>query len=496
MTDTATAVTPPPQRRAEHVDVLVVGAGLSGIGAAARLAQEAPTRSFAVLEARATSGGTWDLFRYPGVRSDSDMFTLGYRFRPWVGDQALADGASILDYVRDTAREYDVDRHIRYDHRVVEASWDSATARWTVTVEHAGGRVHLTCDLLWACGGYYDYEAGYQPELEGLDAFAGPVLHPQHWPEDLEYAGTRVLVVGSGATAVTLVPAMLKGASAAAHVTMLQRSPTYVLSVPRRDRIAAWLRRVLPGRAAYSVTRWKNVLLSTAFYELCRRRPKLARQLIRARARKALPEGYPVDSHFRPDYDPWDQRLCLVPDGDLFEAISADRAEVVTDTIERFTPTGVRLASGRELAADIVVTATGLSILPFGGFRLVVDGVPVSLPDTMAYRALMLSGVPNFVFTVGYTNASWTLKADLVADFVCRLLAHLAAHGYRTVVPVADPDVERAPLMDFSAGYVLRSLDRLPSAGTRPPWRLRQNYLVDLRSLREGPLEDGVLRFE
>jgi cation diffusion facilitator CzcD-associated flavoprotein CzcO len=481
----------------EHVDVLIVGAGLSGIGAAARLTLSNPARGYVILEARSASGGTWDLFRYPGIRSDSDMYTLGYRFKPWRGVKSLAEGTNILAYIRETAREYDVDRHIRYDHRVTGAAWDSTTATWTVTVDHRGQPRQLTCGLLWSCGGYYDYDAGYTPAFEGVDRFRGTLVHPQHWPEGLEYAGKRVVVIGSGATAVTLVPALATAerAEAAEHVTMLQRSPTYVVSIPGTDRLAEALRRRLPARAAYAAIRWKNIMVSSAFYRLSRRRPQLVRRWIRAGTVKALPDGYDVDTHFRPRYNPWDQRVCPVPDADLFRAIRSGRVSVVTDTIETFTERGLRLASGRELEADVVVTATGLSLVPFGGFDLTVDGSSVSLPDTMAYKALMLSGVPNFVFTVGYTNASWTLKADLVAEFVSRLLTFMRERGYRSVVPLRDPSMPIEPFMDFTSGYVVRALDLLPKQGSREPWRLRQSYLRDLRTIRRGPLEDGVLEF-
>ncbi|MEO5851722.1 MAG: NAD(P)/FAD-dependent oxidoreductase [Nocardioides sp.] len=477
----------------QHVDVLIVGAGLSGIGAAAQLTREHPARSYAVLESREVSGGTWDLFRYPGVRSDSDMFTLGYRFKPWRGDKALADGPSILDYVRETAREYAVDEHIVYGHRVVAADWDSATARWTVTARTADGDVTVTAQVLWSCSGYYDYDQGFTPVLPGLDGFGGRVVHPQHWPEDLDTTGRRVVVVGSGATAVTLVPALAQ--AGAAHVTMLQRSPTYVLSLPASDPVANLLKRWLPERASYAVTRWKNVLVTSGIYQLSRRRPDTLRRFIRKQTVVRLPEGYDVDTHFKPRYDPWDQRLCLVPDGDLFTAISSGAASVVTDTIATFTEHGVRLTSGEELEADVVVTATGLNVVPFGSVDLSVDGDPVTLPDTMAYQALMLSGVPNFVFTIGYTNASWTLKADLVAEYVCRLLGHLDERGYRSFVAVPDPTVAETPLMDFEAGYVLRALHLLPKQGDREPWRLRQNYLRDVRTIRRGTLDDGVLSF-
>jgi len=475
----------------EHVDVLIIGAGLSGIGAAAQLRQRHPGRSVAVLEGRSASGGTWDLFRYPGVRSDSDMFTLGYQWRPWRGDRALADGPSILQYVRDVAREFGVEPLIRYDHRVTAASWDSATARWTVDVEHDGAPRQLTTSFLWGCSGYYDYDAGYSPEFAGTERFAGEVVHPQFWPEDLDFAGKRVVVIGSGATAVTLVPAM---AEEAAHVTMLQRSPTYVLSLPARDKLAQRLER-LPEKVAFPIVRWKSILVAMASYQLSRRRPGVLRNLIRKATLAQLPEGVDVDTHFKPTYNPWDQRLCFVPDGDLFKALRAGSASIVTDTIDTFTETGLRLTSGEELEADIVVTATGLNLKPFGGIELSVDGAEVKVGETMAYKALMLSGVPNFAFTIGYTNASWTLKADLVAEYVCRLLAHLDERGLRSVVAPADDEVGQAPFMDFSSGYVVRSLDVLPKQGDREPWRLRQNYLHDLRTIRRLPIDDGVLTF-
>jgi monooxygenase len=476
----------------EHVDVLIIGAGLSGIGAAAQLTRELPGKSYVILEGRSVSGGTWDLFRYPGIRSDSDMYTMGYRFKPWLHQESLAAGDTILDYVRETAREYDVDRHVRFDHRVVRVSWSSETSLWTVEAEHDGAPVELTASFLWSCAGYYDYDAGHRPRFTGEDDFAGPIVHPQHWPQDLDWTGKRVVVIGSGATAVTLVPAM---ADAAAHVTMLQRSPSYVMTMPQVDRIALALRRRLAARTAHRLTRWKNVTTTSLFYKLSRRSPGLVRRMIRKGAIRQLPEGYDVDTHFKPSYDPWDQRLCLVPDGDLFRAIRHGQAEVVTATIDRFDSTGIRLADGRHLDADLVVTATGLTLSPFGGIELVVDGVPIDPAKTMAYRALMLSGVPNFVFTVGYTNASWTLKADLVAEFVTRLLAHLDAHGHRSVRPVRDPRVGELPFMDFQAGYVLRALDRLPRQGDREPWQLRQDYRRDVRTIRRSELDDGVLDY-
>jgi monooxygenase len=477
----------------EHVDVLIIGAGLSGVGAAAQLTREHPGKSYLVLERRAASGGTWDLFRYPGIRSDSDMYTLGYRFKPWRADTALADGPSILDYVRETAREYDVESHIRYSHRVTRADWDSATARWSVEVETPEGPRRITTAFLWSCSGYYDYDEGYTPELPGVERYQGQLVHPQQWPEDLDYRGKRVVVIGSGATAVTLVPAMAE--SGVGHVTMLQRSPTYILSLPAVDGVARLLRRLLPERAAYVVTRWKNVGIATLVYQLSQRHPRFMRGVIRKQNSKLLPVGYDVDTHFNPRYDPWDQRLCLVPDGNLFRALQQGTAEIVTDTVDTFTETGLRLASGRELEADIVVTATGLNLMLFGGIELTVDGVKPDLREQIAYKALMLSGLPNFAFTIGYTNASWTLKADLVAEYVCRLLAHLDEHGHRSVVPVPGPEVQERPFLDFTPGYVLRSLDTLPKQGHREPWRLRQNYLHDVRTIRRGDIDDGALRF-
>jgi cation diffusion facilitator CzcD-associated flavoprotein CzcO len=477
----------------EHVDVLIVGAGLSGIGAAHQLQKAFPRRTYTILESRDAIGGTWDLFRYPGVRSDSDMMTLGYRFRPWTHEKAIADGPSILRYVRDTAAEAGIERHIRFGHRVVRASWSTEDSRWTVDAVHNGESVTLTASVLYLCSGYYHYDAGYLPEFPGIERFGGTVVHPQHWPEDLDYTGKKVVVIGSGATAVTLVPAM---ADQASHVTMLQRSPSYVMSLPGEDVIANKLRGLIGPRRAYFVARWKNVIVSTLFYQLSRRRPKVVKSLLRKAAIKQLPPGFDVDTHFKPAYNPWDQRLCLVPDGDLFSAIRHGRASVVTDQIAEFTETGLRLESGEELDADVVVTATGLRMLALGGIDLSVDGRAVELPKTMAYKGMMLSDVPNFVFTVGYTNASWTLKADLVSEYTVRLLRHMDAHGYDQFVPTNDdPTVTERPLMDFQAGYVLRSIDSFPKAGSRAPWQLGMSYAHDVVSLRHRPVDDGAMRF-
>jgi cation diffusion facilitator CzcD-associated flavoprotein CzcO len=479
----------------EHLDVLIVGAGLSGIGAAHHLQEAFPGRSYAIYEARDDLGGTWDLFRYPGIRSDSDMHTLGYRFRPWTNSKTIADGSSILEYLRQTARDGGIEGKIRFQHRVVRAEWSSEEVRWNVEAERSdtGETVTVTCGYLWVCSGYYRYDEGFTPEFEGVESFGGRIVHPQHWPEDLDYAGKRVVVIGSGATAVTLVPAM---AGEAAHVTMLQRSPTYIASLPAEDPLAGALRRVLPDRAVYSIVRWKNVLLQTAFYQLSRRRPQAVKKMVRRGVERALPAGYDIDKHFKPRYNPWDQRMCLVPDGDLFRAIRDGSASVVTDTIDIFTESGIRLDSGEELEADVIVTATGLNLLFLGGMELVVDGDAVDVPKTMTYKGMMLSGVPNCAFTVGYTNASWTLKADLTSEYVCRLLAYMDAHGYYKSVPeITDPTVTEAPLLDFTSGYVLRSLDQFPKQGSKEPWKLRQNYVFDLRSIRRGPVDDGAMQF-
>jgi cation diffusion facilitator CzcD-associated flavoprotein CzcO len=483
---------------ARHVDVLIVGAGLSGIGAACHLQRELPGKSYAVLEAREAIGGTWDLFRYPGVRSDSDMFTLGYSFRPWTDPKAIADGASILQYVRDTAREHGVEEHIRFGTRVVAAEWSTADSLWTVTAERtdtgATEPVTETWTASWVsvCSGYYRYDQGYRPAFPGEERFGGQVVHPQHWPADLDWTGKRVVVIGSGATAVTLVPSL---ADQAAHVTMLQRTPSYVVSLPGRDALAERLRRRLPDRVVYPAVRWKNVLVSMASYQLSRRRPELMKKVLAKAAAKELPADVDVATHFAPPYDPWDQRLCVVPDGDLFRVLREGRASIVTDRIAGFDETGIALASGGHLDADVVVTATGLQLLPIGGMRLAVDGRDVDLSQTVSYKGFMVSGVPNFAMTIGYTNASWTLKADLVARYVCRLLAHLDRSGYAAATPVAPPEGGTAPFIGLSAGYVQRSLAALPKQGARPPWKLYQNYIRDVLLMRRGPLEDEGIRF-
>jgi monooxygenase len=477
-----------------HVDVLIVGAGLSGIGAACHLQADAPGTSYEIVEARGASGGTWDLFRFPGVRSDSDMFTLGYPFRPWTRPEAIAGGQEILRYVRETAAAYGVDQHITYHCRVVQAEWSSQDARWTVTTEQTetGVRSERTCGFLYVCSGYYRYDQGYTPPWPGRETFAGQLVHPQEWPEDLDVTGQRVVVIGSGATAVTLVPAL---AQSAARVTMLQRSPSFVLSLPGGDPIAGLLRKVLPERQAYAAVRWKNARIATAVYHLCQKYPERARKVLRQGALKRLPAGFDLDTHFNPAYDPWDQRMCMVPDGDFFRAIKSGKADIVTDHIEAFTPAGIRLQSGAELEADVIVTATGLNLLPLGGIELTVDGQKVSVPERVAYKGMMLQDVPNMAFALGYTNASWTLKVDRVSAYVSRMVHFMAEKGYASVTPrLPSGGMETSPFIDMTSGYFERARHLLPRQGDQAPWRLRQHYFKDAALFR-GPIEAKELEF-
>ncbi|HEX7825829.1 MAG TPA: NAD(P)/FAD-dependent oxidoreductase [Mycobacterium sp.] len=482
-------------RRLDHVDVLIVGASISGIDLGHHLKTKQPGRTFAIVEGRDAIGGTWDLFRYPGIRSDADMQSFGFGFKPWTKDNSIADAHEILDYLNEAITENGLDQHLHLGHKVLRADFSSDRTRWTVTLERTsdGEQFDVTCRVLFSAAGYYDYTGGYTPHFEGREDFRGPIIHPQQWPEDIDYTGKKVVVIGSGATAVTLLPSM---ADTAGHVTMLQRSPSYVLPVPRKDPIANTLRRLLPETVAWRAARWFSINRQNVLYSFSRRYPKLMRRLIRRANAGALPEGYAVDTHFNPQYNPWDQRLCVVPDSDMFKAISSGAASVVTDRIVRFTEHGILLESGTELHADIIVTATGLNMLPFGGIALHVDGQAVDLHDHFIYKSMMVSGVPNFAFALGYTTNAWTLKVDLVADYLCRLLAHMDRHGYAAVTPVADdPTLTGRPFLDMDTAYVNRAMHLFPQQGSHGPWTVSQNYALDRARLRSGPVEDPVLKF-
>ena len=478
----------------ESIDVLIIGAGLSGIGGACHLRRSSPDRSFMILESREASGGTWDLFRYPGIRSDSDMYTFGYGFKPWSDKSSIADGHKILSYIREAAAEYDVEQHIRYQHKVVSASWSSTQSRWSVTAERGdtGKQVTISCQFIFSCSGYYDYDQGYTPEFAGIDSFKGQVIHAQHWPEQLDYQGKRVVVIGSGATAVTLVPAMSQDT---ASLVMLQRTPTYIASVPKEQPLAETLRKWLPDSWVFRLIRWKQVLFQIYLYQLSRRNPQRLRKYLLGLVRKEMGPDYDVDTHFTPDYNPWDQRLCGVPDGDLFTAIRENRAEVVTDHIDQFNKEGIHLKSGKQLDADIVVLATGLNLKFAGGVQYSVDGKVLDFAEHFIFRGMMFSGLPNMAFTVGYTNSSWTLKADLTGQYVSRLLNKMARHSYTAVTPRLTGEVEEMPLLDFDAGYVLRSRESFPKQGNRLPWKNYQNYIRDFIGLRLGRQNDDELEF-
>ena len=478
----------------EHVDVLIVGAGLSGIGAARQLQVHCPGKSFLIVEGREALGGTWDLFKYPGIRSDSDMHTMGFSFRPWTEQKVIASGSSILSYLKDTAAEYGIDKHIRYQHRVLEVRWSSADAQWTVTMQTGPAKelTTYTCQFLFMCTGYYNYDKGHTPEFAGSEKFAGTIVHPQLWPENLDYAGKQVVIIGSGATAVTLVPSMAK---TAAHVTMLQRSPTYIVARPDVDPFVEKLKRWMPATLASRIARWKNILMGMYFYHLSRSKPEKVATAIIGGAKAYLGPDYDVATHFTPSYKPWDQRMCLVPDGDLFATIRKGQASIVTDKIERFTEHGIQLASGKELPADIIVTATGLRMQLVSGVSMFVDDEKVNLSKTYNYKGTMFSGVPNFAITIGYTNASWTLKAELTSLYFCRLINYMSSHRYRSAVPRISADMGEQPLMNLTAGYVQRALGELPKQGTKRPWTLQQNYPKDVMTLRYGKVNDGALAF-
>ncbi len=489
MSTTGTGTTP------IHVDVLIVGAGISGIGAAYYLQRDQPSRSYAIVEARGAIGGTWDLFRYPGIRSDSDLHTFGYEFKPWLHEDAIADGSAIMTYLQETVEENGIGKHIRFHHAVKRISWSSERARWTTEIERSdtGEKVTYESAFLFVATGYYRYDQGYRPHFEGEERFQGRIIHPQHWPEDLDYRGKRVIVIGSGATAVTLIPAM---ADQAAHVTMLQRTPTYIMPLPKQDAIANTLRKVLPAKMAYALIRKKNIARQRWFFAFCKRFPSAARKLIRSENLKHLPRDYPVDLHFNPPYEPWDQRLCAVPDADLFHVLREGRASVVTDRIDTFTEHGIKLQSGKELEADLIITATGLNVQLFGGVEAIIDGKPFHAPEHVAFKGMMFDGVPNLAFAIGYTNASWTLKVSLLCEHFCRLLGYMSKHGYSIVVPErSEPSMATRPLLDFGAGYVKRALKDMPRQGARYPWVMSMDYASDVRALRESPVEDPNLHF-
>jgi cation diffusion facilitator CzcD-associated flavoprotein CzcO len=477
-----------------YYDVIVVGAGLSGIDAGYHLQTSCPERTYAILEGRANMGGTWDLFKYPGIRSDSDMYTLGFPFSPWKNPKAIADGPAILQYIKDTAAKFGIDKKIKFNHKVTDASWSDAEQMWTLTIASNEQVKHTTlkCNFLLMCSGYYDYENGYLPEFAGYHNFKGQIIHPQKWTHDINYENKKVVIIGSGATAVTLVPEMAKKA---AKVTMLQRTPTYILTLPSVDVVAQFLRKVLPEQTAYNIIRWKNVLIALGLYKASRRFPKAMKKLIQKGVQKELGKDYDL-KHFDPPYKPWDQRLCLVPDSDLFHAINEGKAEIVTAQIERFTEKGILLKSGQELEADMIVTATGLKVQLLGGMTVHINGELGDTGKTHAYRGVMFSDVPNFAFTVGYTNASWTLKCDLSCQFVTKVLNHMKEHNYKVVVPRFDPDMPSEPLLDFNAGYVLRALDKLPKQGSKHPWKVYQNYVRDVMALKWSGADDKYLEYK
>ena len=478
----------------EHRDVIIIGAGLSGIGAACHLTRNTPYKSYAILESREAMGGTWDLFRYPGIRSDSDMHTLGYSFKPWKHEQAIADGPAILSYIRETAQQYDIEQYIRYNQQVERVSWDSVSATWTLTLKVSGQKDSImTCSFIYSCTGYYRYDKGYTPEFTGIDSFKGEIIHPQQWPENIDYGGKKVVVIGSGATAITLVPSMAKTAG---HVTMLQRSPTYVVSRPSKDSFAAKLDRYLPDQLAYQLTRWKNVLSQMILYRMSKRRPDYIREKLIGWTQRWLGKDFDVATHFSPSYKPWDQRLCLVPNGDLFRSLRKGTSSVVTDHIDRFTELGIQLKSGKMLEADIVVTATGLELLAIGGMHIEVDGKHIDISDTVQYKGMMLSDVPNFFFATGYTNASWTLKCDLTSEYVCRLINYMDRTQQQQCVPrTGDMSFNRVMSIGLESGYIKRSIDKFPKEGAVAPWKLHQSYFLDLFQLRYGSLKSKHMEF-
>lgn len=480
------------ENKANYFDVIIVGAGLSGIGSAYWLQKKCPGKKFLMLESRDTPGGTWDLFRYPGIRSDSDMFTFGYRFKPWQNPQPISDGSAILKYLRETISENRIDEKIRYGHKVTGANWSDESCSWMIEVQSPEGYKQFEAGFLYMCSGYYSYEEAYRPKFENEDQFKGPVILPQFWPKELDYTGKKVVVVGSGATAVTIVPSISPKVD---HVTMLQRSPTYVMTLPNKNKLFVLLNKFLPGKTAYRITRVNNILLTMLMFTVSRAFPGLAKGLIMRGAAKQLPNGFEVGKHFNPSYNPWDQRLCVVPDGDLFQAISSGKASVVTNEIDKFTERGIQLKGGENLEADIIVLATGLKMKILGGIQITINGKPVIANEQMVYKGMMISGVPNLAIAFGYTNASWTLKSDLTAGYVCKLLNYMHSKGYDVVVPERETDVVPEPFLNFTSGYVQRAAQILPQQGSRKPWRVHQNYLKDMLTIRYGRIDDGVLKF-
>ncbi len=482
------------EKQIEHFDVIIVGAGLSGIGAAHHILKKCPGKSFVILEGRGAIGGTWDLFRYPGIRSDSDMYTLGYSFKPWEAAEAIADGPAILSYIKETARDDGVDDKIQFHHKVKHALWSSEQNQWTLTIENSDDHStsSLSCNFLFMCSGYYNYEEGYTPEFEGIDAYGGQIVHPQKWPEELVYSGKKVVVIGSGATAVTLVPELAKKAS---EVIMLQRSPTYILSAPQKDMIANFLKKWLPSKVAYILARWKNIIFTIIFFKLCQVWPRGIKNWLMKGVRKELGEDYDVEKHFGPRYDPWDERLCLVPDSDLFKSINEGKSKVITDHIVKFDKEGIVLESGKKLTADIIVTATGLNLQFMGGMTLEVDGEPMLSQDLYCYRGMMYSNIPNLAQAFGYTNASWTLKCDLTCEYVCRILNYMDSHGLKKVTPRVIEKLEETPFLDLKSNYIKRSEDILPKQGAKRPWRLYQNYFLDIFNFRFSSLKDKYLEY-
>ena len=476
----------------EH-DVIIIGAGISGIGMAYWLKKKCPTKSFALLEGRSKIGGTWSLFKYPGVRSDSDMFTFGYRFKPWKEPQSLSSGDNILAYLEETVQENNIDEHILFNHKMLSANWSDESATWVLKVETPNGNEQLQCKFLSICSGYYDYKEAHRPHFEGEEHFQGKTIIPQFWPKNLDYKDKEIVIIGSGATAVTLVPSLVEGG--AKHVTMVQRSPTYIMNLPNRNQLFIFLKKYFPFLWAYRATRWMNILLQMTSFNLSKIFPKWMKKVLMKAAAKQLPEGYPVDKHFNPTYNPWDQRLCVVPDGDLFQVIKDGKASIATDEILNFTEHGVRLKSEETISADLIVLATGLKIQLLGGASISINGVPVNVNQSMIYKGMMVSSVPNLIYAFGYTNASWTLKVDLTANYLCKLLNHMDKKGYDVVVPEKEELSSDESFLNLNSGYIERAKDILPKQGSRRPWRVFQSYLLDMLATRFGSIPDNVLKF-